>query len=608
MADITFDAASGAPLITFELRPIDIFGFDVVTKIYPSEQDSRIIFIRWGPFSGAVLAVAAPQEFPKALPALTGAEIPAAIHHYFQHRQEADPVWRNHKEVWFSRALLRMLYICRHILSNKSDSPYLRAAQYHLQENIDDAFSIEESTQALADALHFHTCAMIDTVLEGAISSIEPHPEVTEEEIENAMRDVDGVFWIDACLADYIAKLPGGTEYANRMRESSRKRLAASRNNPTLETIDAVFSTVWLRRHAPEPVEPFIMRPAEVLWHGIVKPRLEREEHERRNPPAISVTYAKRIPEAFWKSSTQLSQDPDSGEIFVKNKNTLPPDIVARAPVIEARRGRTMFGELAEIHAALGSRAGQELIQWLITQAHRNTHDKIPDPRKIIRFGGIDAICEELNLAKGRDSKTLYDALVAGKRFELCVPGEIHQLGLWTATIEGGKGRKQSIVTIEVSSFLAPHYKRAICESERLVPIVPTPPLVGRRNDYSAQMAFKWALICSMVEAGTDLLNGGVLLTEEDLERMARSVSLPIPTMRKALEKWTHDEDDKKDGAPKMLDPKDGEPKMLVHKNNRYQLANTEPYRHARAFIWEGASRSKENSERVKKRHRNNKQ
>lgn len=413
-----------------------------------------------------------------------------------------------------------------------------------------------------------------------------------------------GVHWLDERAAKYFERYLGndGQQLANSLRNSSRKRYtsyvetlknAPDHNGCTIASIKAGESLLsfWITRQENKPFEPFLIGLGSCLLQ-IIKKQHELNERKRRNPPAITATVASIIPDACgWKKQVKVVEDLSTGETLVINQNHLPPQIVARAPAIEAKRGSRIFG--TEVHAALKSRAGQELIRWVIEQVHGNTYDQRPDPRKITREGGLDAICEELGLAKGRDSKILYDALVAGKRFELLIPGEIHQLGLWTASIEGGKGRRPAILTIEASSFLAPHHKLAICNSDRLVPVIPTPPLVGRRNDYSAQTAFKWEIVRAMVNAGSDILEGGVLLTSETLEHLAQSVSLPIPTLWKALERWT---EDKEDG-----------PRMLDKKGDRFLLSDTAPYRNARAFILEGAIRSQENSKRGRKGHQNNK-
>lgn len=320
---------------------------------------------------------------------------------------------------------------------------------------------------------------------------------------------------------------------------------------------------------------------AYIVWSHIVKPKWEIEKRKKINPPAVPETIARTISDGYgWNQSTILHHDEPSGDLLIVNRNGLPPNIIGRAPAIEVERGRSMFGiDLAAAYPSLATRAGQELIQWVIQKVWQRTFEQASSPLLLEYKGGLDALREEIGLASNKDTTTLLEALSAGKSFAINIPGEVQVFGLWTATLEPARRGKPARLLINASPFLAPHFRR----NERLVPIVPTPQLVGKRNDYSAQMAFKFELILSMAKADDDLLNGGVLLPPTELERLAESTRLPILTMNKALDCWTKDGD-----SPRMLD-RDGD---------RFLLADTNPYLAARNFLLEGATRIKEGRER----------
>ena len=380
----------------------------------------------------------------------------------------------------------------------------------------------------------------------------------------------------DYVFANFIATLgSNGRKKSEEIKNKSKKRLVEYHQK---NLNDGTLWKIWQRdpkgnrRHYY-----FELILCEVLWFDVVKPKLELDERKRRNPPALPETIARTMSDGCgWNRSTTLHLDEPSGDLLIVNQHGLPPNIIGRAPAIEVERGRSMFGiDLAAAYPSLATRAGQELIQWVIHNIWQRTFEQASSPLLIEYQGGLDALREEIGLPSGRDTSTLFEALNAGKSFALNIPGEVQVLGLWTATLEPARRGKPARLLVNASPFLAPHFRR----NERLVPIVPTPQLVGKRNDYSAQMAFKFEIILSMAKADDDLLNGGVLLPPTELERLAELTRLPIPTMNRAIDCWTQDGD-----SPRMLD----------RNGDRFLLANTNPYLTARNFLLEGATRTKE--------------
>lgn len=592
MTEVRFDPRIHK--INFAIEPVDILGFDILAKIHPSDQDGVIIFIRHGPFSGGVITENAPQDFlrTKFFSLFSGSNFLNSINNYFNQRVKLDPLWINHREVWFSRAISRMLYICKVIEIEDNSSPYLSVARYLKETKKEGAPETEEDIKALAEALHLHTCALIETTLKGAIpckgpaQSTELHPPTTEIEIQLATRDIDGVLWLDACLADYIANLPGGTRYATTIRENSRERLATYRNNPSPENLEALFSALWLRRYTPEPHEPFLMRPAEVLWYGTVKPELERkaerEARKRRNPPALAISIAPAIARyCGWRSGSIVTISDDGGLNIIDSHDT-NRELLALAPALEVQNMQKLCGRsLVDDYPALATPIGHTCITWIVRKCWQRHMDGEPSPERIDIEGGLSGFLEILKIkGNGGTSQALASILRAGKSFHMYSPGVEEVGGLWTYHHREARRGQPSLLKISVSPFLTPNYTTG----ERLVPIVATPSLVGRNNEHAAQMAFKCELVLEMVRAGETVLDEGVLLPEPELERLASLVGLPTSTMNKALDRWTQD-------------TKDG-PRMLDRSGDRFLLADNDPYRDARNFVLEGARRVREGRER----------
>lgn len=391
----------------------------------------------------------------------------------------------------------------------------------------------------------------------------------------------DGILNFDFIFSKFIKQIGSkGQELSSKIKNNSKKRVNAFRSG---EAPEGTLWKIWQYNplgHYRHPRYALIL--CEVLWLDVVKPRLEREERKRRNPPALSASVAPLVSRSCgWRKGATVMPAPDGG-LQVIDSQDINKTILSLAPALEVQNIKSLFGRsLSDDYPDLASLRGQELIAWIVCQVWQRTMDNEPAPRELIIEGGLKKLRELMGLKgnDGAESSTLAAALRAGSGFRLYAP-DLEVGGLWTYYLREARRGQPSRLEIGVSSFLAPNYKP---HGERLVPIIGTPPLVGRRNDHAAQLAFKFELVLEMVRAGETILDGGVLLPESERERLASLVGLPTSTMNKALDRWTQD-------------GKDG-PRMLEREGDRFLLADIDPYRDARAFILEGARRVREGRE-----------
>ncbi len=581
--------------ISLSFQTIGLSGNDLVL-VAPGPEPFHMVFLFSGPYSHR--AIYKIKQGFKPLPFLLQDSLRESIYKSYLELISKETIRDEQPGLWCVRVTLNML---RTYLAIHSEPDWPTAAQTTVA-NIrlfNNGPQNDAEAQILFEDINQHLIQMINSVLENV--------DDANLDLSGATADINGVFWMDERAATYLESLPipdtnpeltkSIQDFANLLRIKSRERLQTYRDSPSLEKAHNLCR-FWLIKSDQDPCEPFICRTAEILWE-LRRTILKRQQFAP--VPALTSTVARLVSQACgWNASSILQNT--SNALLVLDSQTRPPQILATAstyqtdqtdsqtpslPLIETNPGRHLFAQpemLCKAYPALATRAGQELIQWVMFEIHKQTIEgRRESPRDITIDGGLDMLCERIGLSKGRDSTTITDALAAGNAFHLYIPGELVQLGLWNASIKVAKGGKISKIKIEASSFLAPYYSR----TERLVPIIPTPTLIGRRNDYAAQMAFKFELVLAMVNAGSDLLNGGVLLPPKELELIAESARLPITTMQKALDCWTQDGSE----APKMLDLS----------GDRYLLSNTPPYSAARAFILDGATRVKKGREHGRK-------
>lgn len=567
------------------------WGFDLLI-ILPDPNSAyplQLLLVRRGPYAGSCLVISGQggkslKHFPIMQTTLGEFE---ELERLVIHKRDQHPIWQHHPELWLVRSTLWMMHVCRSV----EDDPYIPSPYQIAARHIISNPSSANERLALAHELRVHAHALNEIV----VGKIEPYSDnitrpsihnpgkTTDEEIANAVETIDGVFWMDELAASYFEKLPGGADMAKDLREASRTRVAAYLNDQNRDSATDLLR-FFIARHHQEPTTLFIMRLGEVLYDGTIKPRLKRkaeiEARRRRNPPALALSIAPAVAKySGWHKGTKVISS-DDGDLHVIDSRDFNKSIIALAPALEVKHMKNLFGRsLADDYPALATPLGQELTAWATREVWRRTMDGEPSPTQLEIEGGFRGLLERIGFKGvngGTESKTLASALLAGKTFHIYWPGIEEVAGLWTYHNKEARRGQPALLRIGVSPFLAPNYKAG----ERLVPIVETPPLVGRRNDHAAQLAFKFELVLEMVKAGEAILDGGAYLPEPELERLASLVGLPASTMNKALDRWTQDGEDG--------------PSMLERHDDRFLLANNDPYRDAREFILEGARRVRE--------------
>lgn len=336
--------------------PVAYFGFDVMLWSPILPKQSRLLAIRRGPFKDIVFEVDGPAWRLIQLPLYPEdtEEHSKKLELCSSLNRQKHPIWNEHPTLWMARATLWMLHVCRSIRDiyvHKSErffKPYRIAAEF-LNNNFEDGPSTDEECDELAESLHQHIGQMIHSILNRGLKPYDPNAtrptphspvNATAEEIANALESIDGVLWIDERAADYIQQLPGGAAYAKKIRSASRKRLEDYQANPSHENAECLFS-FWIERNN-KPLEPFVLRLAEILWLGTIKPRFRSSQATPRNRVEVNgetyATIAKQSESIAWAFGTHGEASSDiTGEYarlpwLVPRSRDIRLDKLSRSP------------------------------------------------------------------------------------------------------------------------------------------------------------------------------------------------------------------------------------------------------------------------------------
>lgn len=120
---------------------------------------------------------------------------------------------------------------------------------------------------------------------------------------------------------------------------------------------------------------------------------------------------------------------------------------------------------------------------------------------------------------------------------------------LLSYTVRPAVGHRRGMVSIILGDPLMPHFTFALPgrtrrgrEDRRLVPLPDLAPFVGDRRTHGAQASYQLAVLGEMRRRAVELVeHGGVLLADEELERLASAVGLPVSMIRRVVDRWSQD-------------------------------------------------------------------
>lgn len=368
-------------------------------------------------------------------------------------------------------------------------------------------------------------------------------------------RALDGSepLWLDAMLADYLDQIGGeaAKDVAGKVRATATER--ASAYHADRSTV-AEWLKAWLPDGEADTESKAIRLPAlrtlaRVIWRDEVKPKLLEAQ---RKPPALVMAVAEPVADLLSRPRREQERN---GQLALR----LPGEVLVRVGAIEAGaldalmvdRGVKLFGSLASHH----------VLRWLVFEAHSQALARNPDPRVIRIDGGWSTFANDVLGMPGKKEADHVRAVVeAMHATELPLPPHGNYSRLLIREAHTPRGRGKQWIKLIVGFALLPDYVHELQttmgntvearRATRLVPLLPVPPLVGRRNEHGAQAAFSMLLVAHIRDAARELVeHGGVAISEWALADMARRAGLPAGLVPAVLDRWTQDGTD----APAFL-------------------------------------------------------
>lgn len=225
-------------------------------------------------------------------------------------------------------------------------------------------------------------------------------------------------------------------------------------------------------------------------------------------------------------------------------------------------------------------------IRWLVYEGLRRLVAGVRDFRVIrIESGGWRGLAREIGLPDtDKAANELRSIAHAHAYTRIDLPNG--DAGNIISLREPARG----IIEITIGTTLLPHLAntgRRGTDDRVLIPLVDTPPLIGRQNEYGQQATLSMLVVELMRQRAHELWKEDtVSIDDGDWRRLATRAQLPTKLTPKVVERWTRDD-------------KDGPAFLEQHDNGRFRLAKT--YERAHRFIVEAGELSAKASEAGKK-------
>jgi hypothetical protein len=390
----------------------------------------------------------------------------------------------------------------------------------------------------------------------------------------------DGMFALDADLADFIADVPNN--FSPEAPSEEEKKEAALWLEES-ENWRKTWRIAWAQSSCSDECHPCRERwldplrlhrvLARVLWRLTVRPALAAEADQQRisRPLLAQGVFAGFLDGLTTAATAALElRETDRGWIVTNRQGN---------PFVEqAFLDRALAEAFLDDSRLLGGLDGLRVIRGLAEDIAAASAAAGAEVLSIDLAGGLEEGCRRWGLPP-KQTPRLHAVLRAGQQWRKAwAGGEVG--GLWTYLLEKEARRGQrSRLSLQVSPILGPRYLFRFA-NRLAVPIV-EPPLVGSPRWHAAEYRLGLAVIARMVDQRQALTsNGGALL---DWDKQARRVGLEPRALARVKDRWIQDGTD----APAFLERVGPD---------RYILADRPPTKAARDWLIECGARSRSNA------------
>lgn len=345
---------------------------------------------------------------------------------------------------------------------------------------------------------------------------------------------LNGILKWDEMLAQEMEALPpAGKDIAELVRTKARSRAEFMGKD---NTYDRIF-TIW-QYDAGFDCCPFLTLYGLVVWANRTRARYMRLAISEDKAPAMPYGDMKSVLLAHQRG-VHISSSENGTQAYYARDDTYIATIDAAA----------LTNILSDDMRCMASLDAQRILRWEIFAGHERRH--MHDGRLISITGGWEALARAASVSGANAGSRVHDIVERQASMSFKLPGKIERnASLLSFYEQAAMGQHPSFVQISLGPILMPGrmydmeadaytQQRDYYKDRKLVPILPVPPLVGRKTDWGAQCALSsWIAVEMRMSAIEIAQRGSVHIPLDTLQRLAALVSLPQKLLPAIMERW----------------------------------------------------------------------
>lgn len=346
---------------------------------------------------------------------------------------------------------------------------------------------------------------------------------------ENSDRSARAALAADGVAADLLEQMgAAGREGAAVLRERTAARFREWTNARRADGLKlgdelGLWAPRWLDLGGGCLSVPIVGVIAYALWVDRIRDSISRPTRT----PALSLVVVERFIDVLHLPSRSVIDGrvvTPTGQVLARAELSVNVDDIEFEDIVLCRGGYYGAMLLREVVHAV----------WQRHQAGEAPYDQLVYP------GGFSGLAEQLRFTSKQAASKLRDIVRSFQR--LVIVGERAEIGgLWTYSMRK-HGRRDELV-IKVAEPLCPGFEQTFGRGRKERKLVPyprrSPPLVGRHNDWAANLALQNRVLVQMRLRAEELADQhAVRITAVEWERMAIDSSLPTSLIHAIQSRW----------------------------------------------------------------------
>jgi len=403
------------------------------------------------------------------------------------------------------------------------------------------------------------------------LASVELEKQISVPPIEATP---DGsMFRLDVAAATMLEGLGDyGRRYAAEIRRVSVSRALNAGTTGLDDDSTGELLHIWSPLPGEAPL--FVQGLTKVVFHDVVEPQIQRA-HE--NPPALSVTIAEDLARLLRRG---VRVDAERGVLTDHRGNTLCR--IASATGGDSAPSEQDLEVVSDNVASLRTLQAHRVIRFIITESHAAWILEADRYNEVLVQRGWTGLAEAVGVGRSKNAvQHLRRLLEVLSRLRFDWPSDCDGRIL-SFEFARAVGHGPSSLQIRVGEALLPGFVHTLNNQKQkerlarlLVPVLPLPPLCGRKGDWGPQATLQMLAVVELQGHPHELAaGGGVPIPQKRWRELAEEAGLSPSTLVNVVEAWTEDRAAKRPFLQRRI-------------GDRYSLADTR----AHEFLVTGAKR-----------------